>query len=96
MKDNKKYWLRGGIIGFCVAIFVIILSYLIPIIFCSDFFRIGPLVPQDQSICQFLVISNSLRSHYFFPRILLEWLPAFYILVPISAIIGWLYGKIRN
>lgn len=95
MQNNKRYWLRGGGVGLGISLITIIFSYIIPIVACPDFFRIGIEYPNNQPICN-LLFFNPIRSHYPFPQILNEWVPIILILVLIGLVCGWLYGKIKN
>jgi len=76
---QKRYWLRGGVAGLILGIFV----WILPQIFCSDFYRIGPAYPTDQPICYSLVVNQ-------------QWVEIAIVLLILGVLIGWIYGKARN
>ncbi|MCR4334237.1 MAG: hypothetical protein NUV47_00705 [Patescibacteria group bacterium] len=51
---QKRYWLRGGIVGLIASIFVVLVTSSI----CSDFYRIGPAYPTDQPVCYSLIVNG--------------------------------------
>ncbi len=92
MKQKALIW------GLAVGVIIIILSYLIPGIFCP--WRLYfPALPgtviqpyaEEHPVCAVL-IANPLASHAPFPKILLPWV----IFLIITVIIGWIVGKIRS
>jgi len=86
-----KTWLKGGLWGILLGIIILIISYVLPLLICPDFFRAGPAYPTDQPFCSFL-INNPVRSHSPFPKILLIWIPC--IIIP--ALIGSFIGLINK
>jgi hypothetical protein len=83
--------------GLIIGVIIIILSYLIPGIFCPMrlYFPAPPgtvIQPyaEEHPICAAL-IANPLASHAPFPNILLPWV----IFLIITTVIGWIVGKRR-
>jgi len=90
-----SYWLRGGVIGLIIGIILLIIGYILPLLICPDFFRVGPVYPTNQPIC-FSLISNPLRTHAPFPTILLPWIIFILILALLGSLIGFIVGKIKQ
>ncbi len=55
---NWPFWLKGGIYGIVLGIFV---ALIVPI-GCSDFYRIGPVYPSDQPLCYWFVVNGRWRE----------------------------------
>jgi len=90
-------WLKGTIVG----IIIIILSYLVPAIFCPTILYASlPMIQEGTSLPNYaeghpicsILIANPLASHYPFPKILLPWI----IFLIITSAIGWIIGKVTK
>ena len=90
-----KTWLKGALIGVGIGIVLLIISYILPLFICPDFFRTGPSYPTDQLVCS-LLINNPLRVHYPFPKIFLVWIPWTLATMIIGAVIGLIYDKSKK
>ena len=86
MKSGAKGIFWGSEFG----VVTIVLSYLLPGLFCADFFRTGP-PPTDQPL-RALLVSNPLRSHAPFPRILFPWI----LCVTTTVVLGWAIGRLKG
>jgi hypothetical protein len=82
---------RGIIWGLAIGVVSIVLSYLLPGLFCSDFFIIGPPYPTNQPL-RALLFDNPLRSHHPFPRILLPWV----VCLVVTGGMGWVIGRLKR
>jgi hypothetical protein len=82
---------KGMIWGMTVGVLAIVLSYVLPVVLCPDFFRTGPAYPIDQPF-RALLIMNPLRSHYPFPAILFPW----FVCLMISTMSGWGIGRLKG
>ncbi|OGI93579.1 hypothetical protein A3A03_00415 [Candidatus Nomurabacteria bacterium RIFCSPLOWO2_01_FULL_40_18] len=84
--NQKRYWLRGGIVGLILVFIILILSG-IYFFFC---FRSYGELP---SYCSSINFLNYPEHYLLFLDSLVSNL-AFYI--GFGVILGWLYGKIKN
>lgn len=84
---KESYWICGGIIGFVLSLIVI--GYKL---FMSKMCYDGP----DGGACiseLSIIFSSSFSDVYATYRYLI---PEFVIFIVVGALIGWLYGKIKN
>ena len=83
---NKRYWLRGGIVGTIVAIVISIYSAMQDTCIGSYLNTDGTMGTVCPKVNIMMNIQNSIG--YEFAIVI--------VLFTISAIVGWIYGKIKN
>ncbi len=86
---NKKYWLRGGIVGGAVGLLLLFISISVD-------------NPQGVSLFILEFFRSTIFKIYLFLSLggmaALFWMPLMYVLfgLMIGIIIGWIYGEIKN
>lgn len=96
---KKRYWLKGGVIGFLTPIIFIPLGYspvgfvtgllLTPVVFITKMI-FGSSILEENTV-DGTVVSNSIASVF---RLAAVFSPIFWFFI--GAILGWFYGKIKN
>ncbi len=82
---------KGIMWGLALGASIIVLSYPLAGLLCSDFNRVGPAYPTDQPL-RALVWNNPLRSHAPFPRILFPWV----VWLVVTGVLGWTIGTFKG
>lgn len=90
-KVNKRFLIKGAVIGFGVSLLIIFLSYFLAFGCPMNFGG----TQHNTWFCE-LLFSNPLYSHYPFPKIIKSWLPALIGFTLTGLIIGGIYSKIKN
>ena len=99
-----SYWLRGGIIGGVLAILFSLSSYILPdnLLYNSNFLGVIISFMIFIPMVTALFISNLFGCFFenggvcYYLNLTLGFVSMFVFYFIIGAIIGWLYGKIRN
>lgn len=84
---NKKYWLRGGIVGFVIIFIVLLLAALSPV-HCIGLSADGTGCISPKGLEAFLYNVDVMND----PRTL----GVIGLAVVVGALLGWSYGKIKN
>ena len=82
---KKRYWLRGGILGFSIGIVLWIYKYIYYVEPRCDFlvdYKFFTNYEVTLSGCNFLLKTDFYKSVF--------------VLFVLGALFGWLYGKIKN
>ena len=92
MQNNKKYWLRGGVVGLILSLIIVIIHIIFR--FNCSFFIPEPGAIYDIVGCQYLNMFYAIED--LFGNKAELYFGIFGLLTIVGFIFGWIYGKIKN
>lgn len=88
MKEQKKYWLRGGIVGLVVSLMLILFSFRSS---STEEIALGLALTQPITILLYVLGLRNLMNNI--PILILGGLATYFL---IGALIAWIVGKIKE